>query len=447
MYDLLAAIGVLVILGAVMVIAKLLYRHLTPEGSRKTVHIVMGCTALAFPYIFEHKLSVVYLGIAAIALLLFLRKNEFLRQGVGVALLGVERKTLGDIYFVISIVIVFVLHQTTFEYLIPIAVLTFADSIAALVGVRYGRYNMAQHEEEETKSREGSIMFFIVAFICTLIPLQLMSEVGRTEVLVISFLIGILAAMIEAVTRKGNDNLMLPLLTYSILRYNIEQPLELIFTNFGIMLFFLVIAFVVYKLTNISRLSMAYSLLVAYIIMIQGGIMWMLPPFILFLTFGILPMMKNEEKSMIQTYKVIETNSIVGVICLVLTGFFPEYRDILYISFSLSFAVHLANNTCRRLINFQNSNISVAVTLGLVKAVVLIALPAFLISKMNLVTFAMYLTLILITMPFAVALNKKYNYKKVGDVTFNVNKILVGSWVTIFTVILVIVDEYYDLFR
>ena len=97
MLDLAAAIGVLVILGAVMVIAKLCGERLTPEGSRKTIHIVMGCTALAFPFIFEHRQSVIYLGIAAVAALLFLRRNKFLREGIGTALLGVQRKSLGDV--------------------------------------------------------------------------------------------------------------------------------------------------------------------------------------------------------------------------------------------------------------------------------------------------------------------------------------------------------------
>jgi hypothetical protein len=155
-----------------------------------------------------------------------------------------------------------------------------------------------------------------------------------------------------------------------------------------------------------------------------------------------MPMMNDDEKKMVQTYKAIECNTIVGVICLVLAGFFPKYRDLLYISFSLSFAVHLANNTCRRLINFQKSNISVAITLGLVKAIGFIALPAFAITKMDWFTFTMYLTFMAITMPFAVALNKKYNYKKVDDTTFNVNKILVGAWVAVFTVILLLVESY-----
>lgn len=446
MLDLLAATGVLIVLGAVMAIAKLCSKRLTPEASRKTIHITMGCAALTFPYIFEHRQSVVFLGIAAIAVLLILRRNEFLRNGVGTALLGVQRKSLGDIYFVISIVIVFVVHKSVFEYLIPIAVLTFADSAAALVGTSYGRYNLAQHDEEAAKSSEGSVMFFIVAFICTLIPLQLMTEVGRAEVLVISFLIGFLAAIIEAVTRHGNDNLLLPLLSYSFLRYNIGQPLALLFTNFGFMLLLLAAILVVYKMTNLTRLSIAYSMLVGYVIMIQGGVLWILPPLTLFVTFGVLPAMKEEEKNMVQTYKVIECNTIVGVVCLLLAVFFPAYRDLLYISFSLSFAICLAINTYSRFINFQSAGARAAVLWGLAKAAGFIALPTLVITKMRWPVFVMYLMVLAAAMPFAISLNKKYDYKKVGDKTFRVNKLLVGGWVAAFTVVLAIIGGFYGIF-
>ncbi|MDL2303991.1 hypothetical protein LJC72_01450, partial [Bacteroides sp. OttesenSCG-928-D19] len=177
MTDLFAAAGVLIVLSGVLIITKCYSGRLTPEISRKIIHITMGVVALSFPYIFANKLSVVCLGGIAIAALLFLRHNKNLREGVGTALLGVTRKSFGEIYFVISIVIVFILHKAAFEYLIPISVLTFADSAAALIGTSYGRTNL-NHEQEDAKSSEGTIIFFIVAFICTLVPLQLMTEIG-----------------------------------------------------------------------------------------------------------------------------------------------------------------------------------------------------------------------------------------------------------------------------
>jgi len=442
MLDFLAAVGVLTILGAVIFIAKHFSKSLTPEGSRKIIHVTMGCAALTFPFIFEHRLSVFFLGLAAIAFLLFLRINKDLRTGVGTALLGVNRKSIGDIYFAISIVIVFWLHKSTFEYIIPIAILTFADSVAALVGTSYGRHNMAQHDQEATKSREGSVMFFVVAFMCALVPLQLMTEIGRAEVLFISALIGLIAAGIEVISRHGNDNLLLPLLTYSILRYNIYQSLESMLINFGITIILSIVVLIIYKITNITRLSMVYAMLVGYIVMVLGGFIWMVPVLTLFLTVGVLPMMKAEEKQMTQSYKVIECNSIVGVICLYISVFYTEYRDILYVSFSLSFAIHLAINTYSRLLNFENKSVNTSIILGLIKSVVFIALPALAITMMNWITFSLYLIFIAISMSFAISLNKKYDYKKVDDTIFNVNKFMVGALTAIFTVILALIGGF-----
>ena len=444
LFDLLAAVVVLIVLGGVMLLTKLCSDKLSAEVSRKIIHVTMGCVALALPFIITYKLTVVCLGVVAVVGLLFLRVNKSLRDGIGSALLGITRKSFGELYFVCSIVIVFVLHESTFEYLIPISVLTFADSAAALVGTSYGRSNLA-HTSENAKSSEGSVMFFIVAFICTLVPLQLMTDTGRAEVLAISFLIGLLAAMIEVVSTDGNDNLLLPLLTYSFVRYNSGQTLDPLVFNFAVMLFFLVAILLVYRVTNLSKLSIAYCLLVGYIVMIQGGAIWVFPPLMLLLAFGILPMMKSEEKHMIQTYKVVECNAIVGLVCLWLAVFFPQYRDVLHVAFSLSFACFLAINTYSRFVNFVNSSKLVAIFWGLAKAIVFIALPTWVITKMNWLVFMLYLVFLAVAMPPTVSLNMKYDYKNVGDNTFRANKILVGTVVAAFAVLLVVVGRFYDI--
>ena len=428
-----------------MLAAKLLSGHLTPEWSRKIIHIAMGCIALAFPFIFVSRWSVVLLGFVAIGVLLALRHIKTLRQGIGTALLGVSRKSFGEIYFVISIMVVFFLHQSPFEYIIAIAVLTFADSIAALVGISYGRHTIAQ-AEEDAKSSEGSIIFFMVAFICALVPLQLMTEIGRAEVLVISFLIGLLAAMIEMVAKNGNDNLLLPLLTYSILRENIYRPLDSILINLGIMAIFFVLCIIVYKMTNLTKLSVVYSLLAAYLIMILGGVMWISPPLVLFITFGILPAMKPAEKQMTQNYKVIECNTIIGILALYASVFLPQYRDILYVTFSLSFACHLAINTYSRLINFFGISKGLAVLVGLAKSAALIALPTLFFTNMDWLTFVLYLAVMALVMPSAVIFNIMYDYKNVGDETFRANKITVGTYVAIFTVALILIGGNHGIF-
>jgi len=437
MIDLLAGACVLIALAGVILITKLNAKHLSAEGSRKIIHITMGCLTLTFPFIFAYRQSVVYLGIIAIAALLSIRLNKRLRHGIGSALLNIQRESFGEIYFVVSVVVVFVLHESAFQYLIPIAVLTFADSVAALIGTSYGRYSLS-HKNEDAKSSEGSVMFFIVAFICALIPLQLMTDIGRAEVLVISFLIGILAAIIEIVCSRGGDNLLLPILTYSILLYNINQPLRSIFINLAVMAALLVLGIVVYKLTGITKISVAYSFLVAYIAMTQGGVTWVLPPLMLFLTFGILPMMKDEEKRLTHTSNVIECNTTVGIIWLVASVFFPRYRDIFYISFALAFACHLAINTYSRLINYKAARTLPAVICAFLKATVFISLPVLIITRMSLFTLVLYTVFLILILPCTVFLNRKtnYNYESFNPLRLRAYKVAVGALTAAFAITL-----------
>lgn len=444
MSDILASVGVLAALGGVTGITKLFEKRLGPEGSRKVIHITMGCSALSFPFIFEHRLSVALLGVVALAVMLILRLNSALRKGLGSALFGVSRKSFGELYFIASIVIVFVLHTDAFEYIIPISVLTFADSVAALIGTNYGRYNLAT-AGEDAKSGEGSVMFFIVAFICALVPLQLMTETGRAEVLVISFMIGVLAAMIETVAINGSDNLLLPLLTYSFLRYTITRPLPALFTNLAFMLFEVVGIIIVYKATNLTKLSMAYSLLVGYVFMIQGGPIWVLPGLTLILTFGILPLMKEEEKHMIQNFKVVECNSIVGMFCLWIAVFFPAYREILYIAFSFSFNSHLCINTYSRFYKFEGTSVREAALWAFIKSTVFIALPALVVAKMRLSVFALYLLFTALSLRGSVYLNKQPRYIEDKDEGIRWNKLLVGSLTFILAALLIFVEGFYDL--
>ena len=429
------AIVVLVALGSLMGIAKVLSSGLNAEWSRKIIHVGMGCVSLGFPFVFENRLTVLYLGMMIIPILVLLRFNKKLRKNLGFALLGVNRKSVGELYFVVAIVVIFLLHQAPYEYLISIAVLTFADSIAALVGISYGRFRIS-NADEDAKSSEGSIMFFIVAYFCALIPLQLMSEVGRAEVLTVSFLIGVLAALIEMVSVNGNDNLLLPILTFAFLRHNIYQPLPVIFLSMGIMLLLIIPCFIIYKLTTITKLSIIYSLFAAYIILIQGGYTWLIPATMLFIMFGILPLTPKEERQITHTYKVVECNTIVSISCVVVSIFFPEYKEALYLAFSLAFACHLTINTYSRLINFKQRSVTFASVYSILKAIIFISVPTFIFSNLGSVEFIIYLSFLLLSIHFAIYLAKKFNYRHITNKKLMGYKLSVGAIVLIFVIVL-----------
>ncbi|MCL1991020.1 MAG: hypothetical protein FWG67_09050 [Defluviitaleaceae bacterium] len=434
MTDLFWFIVFFAVLGSFMGVGQLFIKvGLNAEWSRKTVHIGVGCFSLGFPFMFENRLTVFYLVITAISVFSLLRFNEKLSKGN--ALLGVERKSFGEFYFLAAILAVFMLHQEPYEYLIPMAILTFADSIAALVGVKYGRFRIS-HFEEGAKSGEGSMMLFIVAFFCTLIPLQLMSEVGRVEVLVIAFLIGILAAVIEMVFVDGSDNLLLPVLTLTFLRYYVNQSLTSIATNIGIMLVLMIPCLIIYKLTPVTKLSIVYSLLMAYIILLEGGVIWLIPAAMLFIMFGILPLMPKEERQIPLTYKVVECNAIIGICCLIFARLLPAYADILYLAFSLAFACHLIINTYNRLISYQQCSAVFASVCSILKAIVFISIPTFLFSELGNMAFIIYLLFLLLSINFAFYLTKKFNYPHITAEKLMGHQFFVGTLVLIFTLVL-----------
>ena len=281
MKDLFSIFLVLLILGTTTLFSKKLLNISSPEKSRKLIHVTLGITTLLFPYLFNSFIPVVFLGIIAFLSLFALRKVKTLRKKFGDGLFGVDRESFGEIYFTISIVLIFVLYKVmnlnTVFYLIPISILTFADSTAALIGVKYGTKKISEITED-TKSLEGSFVFFVVAFMCTLIPLQLITNVGRAEVLIISAFVGFMSAMIEMTAHSGNDNITLPFFTFLILQYNFEKNVDELFYVFEIVLFLIIICSIIYKLTKLSKLAIAGSLLYGYLTLILGSINWLYIP-------------------------------------------------------------------------------------------------------------------------------------------------------------------------
>ncbi len=413
-----------------MLATKFFEKHLSKELARKIIHIVMGISVMSLPFILDNRWSIIPLFFIALAVLLFLRHHKKYKQKIASPLFAVDRTSYGEIYFILAVGIIFLRYQHIVEYLIPISILTFADSVAALVGVKYGQGQISV-QLEDTKSSEGSVMFFITAFICTLIPLQLLSTVGRAEVLLISFLIGVLAAMIEAISLNGQDNFLLPLLTYSFLVYNMPKSTDELLISFVYMLIFVLIAIIIYKFTTISKLSAAHAILIGYIILIQGGIMYLIPPLLLFVGFGILPKRVEAEKNLILPSVVIKCNAVVGICCLFINSILPEYEAICYLAYSLSFACHLTINTYNRFINFLTPSKKKALKASIYKTIFLMIIPVFVLYhftyKLSIFTALYFLFCWALYVPITYYLCNNYNYKIVDTKTIRLNESTVGA--------------------
>ncbi len=212
-------LGVVLVVAAfltLMFVVGRLRSVLDAEQSRKVLHVGMAATALAFPWLLVHVEYVVAAALATLTVSLVIRAVPALRSGFGRALYGVDRRSLGEVYFAAAVIGIFAAARgDAVSYVIPMLVLGPGDAAAALVGRAYGRTRYATIGG--SKSWEGSIAFLIVTFVATLAALLAMTEIGRIEALLIALLIAFLCALLEGMAWDGLDNLIVPVAAFFLL--------------------------------------------------------------------------------------------------------------------------------------------------------------------------------------------------------------------------------------
>jgi phytol kinase len=201
-----------------------------PEITRKLLHTGSGALALTFPFLFRDLGPVLLLTGAGTALLGAVKFLPSLRSRFGALVHRVERSTLGELYFPMSVALLFWLARDEHPllFVIPGLMLTLADATSALVGRRYGLTRYIGSE----KSLEGSVAFLVVAFFCVHVPLLLWSEVGRVESLLIAGTLALLVMLLEGSAWRGLDNLFVPIGGYFLLHAYIPLDIGALLARF-----------------------------------------------------------------------------------------------------------------------------------------------------------------------------------------------------------------------
>ena len=353
--------------------------NINGELKRKLFHVSMGLVMLTFPYIFNSALSVGILGIIALAVLRVLKHSK-LKNSLGTILYSVNRESLGEIFFVVSVFTIFYLSKgDVVLYSVPILILTFADSTAALIGKSYGKNNIAELNED-AKSIEGSFMFFMVAFMATLVPLLLWTTVGREETLIISTIVGFNVALIEMISHTGNDNLLIPLTTYAFLATHINLPLEMLRENLIILGAIFILVTIVNRIKSLSKLALVEVIVVGYLTITVYGIYAVIPPLMLFLTCMSFPRLRENEKNNIYDARIIETNVVIGIaICgiVAITGFKSEF----FMVYGLVYSMHLTVNTFVRFKYYLKLSEMSSLILAFLKGLIFVFLPSLIIQQ------------------------------------------------------------------
>lgn len=249
--------------------------HPDPEWVRKLFHISSGIFALIAPWLFVQDWPVlVVLGLVSIVLFLF--RVTRLKNGPGKILSNVSRYSFGEMYFVMSIAILFIFtgSEERVLYSISLIILTLADAIAALIGVRYGQVRYLVPEGE--KSIEGSFAFFLVSFLSTHITLFLFFPMDGMANLMISITVSLLATLVESVSWGGKDNLVVPIVSFMMLKFLIAKDIA----NLLVPLSLALLLFVLLEACRRSRVVCPQAVLgislISYVSWAIGGIDFLL---------------------------------------------------------------------------------------------------------------------------------------------------------------------------
>ena len=201
-----------------------------PEQSRKVVHTVGGAICLSFPYILESSWTVAVLGFS-----LFVVIGVGRYAGCLQSLHGVNRKSRGAEYYPLMILALFFLaRDTPWLYASSLLALAVADALAALVGGRYGRIHY--QVDEESKTVEGSLVFFITAAIVISAPMLISRDPSLPSFshrIAVACVAAVLVAVLEAISRHGRDNIWIPLGTFLVLSKLIDKPISEVYFQLG----------------------------------------------------------------------------------------------------------------------------------------------------------------------------------------------------------------------
>lgn len=172
---------------------------LPAEFSRKMAHIFAGVSAAFLPLVmpFAH-----IIGLASLFLVVMLISRKIkLFQSIH----EIGRSSYGELFFPLAIALTALLFPRNNIYMYGILVMALGDGLAGLLGARFGKakYRLGRAH----KSYLGSGTFLIVSLLIGLLFSQQYGMVG----------IAILLTFVEAVSVKGLDNLLLPIIAALLL--------------------------------------------------------------------------------------------------------------------------------------------------------------------------------------------------------------------------------------
>ena len=308
---------------------------LNSEIIRKILHIGSGIGGLTLPFIFEKKSSVIILGAVFLVLLISIRIVKHNVAGFKKVLETKNRKTFGDIYFIISIMgLWLVSSDDKVMYALPLIILMFSDAFAALIGEFYSKYKF--NTGFGVKSIEGSVTFFLTTYFICINFFLFFSNIESINIVLVSLLLSILTMILEIISWNGLDNLFVPFFVYLFLRLNLYLTAQELMYKFWVIIILFIIIILNRKKTTLTRVAQTASLFFLYIVMIIGGIKWLVPPLIMYLGYyHFTPKVRGQVKDSLKGLLAIAFTTAIWLAMSILLD-----KDKMYLIYIFTFSLH-----------------------------------------------------------------------------------------------------------
>jgi phytol kinase len=352
-----------------------LYQHFRsphPEHLRKLLHTGSGLLTLSFPWLFDTPTAVIVLCAATASLLLAVKLIPAFRRELGQVVDGVDRETLGEVYFPIAVAGLFVLAhgRDPLLFTVPILILSLADAVSALIGARYGQVRFTG----SNKSLEGSIAFFVVAFFSVHVPLVLFGDAGRVETLLISLILAFLVMLLEGCAWRGLDNLFIPIGGFFLLRAYLGMDTAALTLRLVVIVTIVLLVLVWRRQTTLDDGALLAGVFIGYVTWALAGRRWLLPPVIVFLAYTLLSPRTAENSRRVHDPYALLSACAAGLAWLAAARLFD--RADFYYPYTLAFACQLALIGIARLaFDRPNTSLATLIVICIVKASLLILVP------------------------------------------------------------------------
>jgi len=308
------------------------------EGLRKLAHLGTGLLAMWFPWIFSSIKPVLLVCGLALGLLVAISAIPSIRARLGASLYGVGRASRGEFYFPIAVVMVFALAGgDKLLYLIPILVLTLADAVAAILGSIYVK--IPYQGMGGNKSVEGSVAFFTMAFFAVHVPLLLCSQMSRPQTLLVALDIALVVTLLEAVSWRGLDNLIIPLGVLLLLHIYTALPLRLLVYRLIAALVLLVLVVLYRGHTTLQHTALVAAALVLYASWGAGGWQWFVAPAILLACYSMFLADKIRTSTRKDNVYAVASVASAGLLWIYLSRLTDNAT--LIFPYTVSYTVHL----------------------------------------------------------------------------------------------------------